>query len=286
MLFNSEPPMSAFKTCYQTGRFTLLLSALLLQAACATLPNPKRQTTDLATHTYALNGTGPTVVFEAGLGAGKESWAPVYQQVSTFSRAFAYDRAGYGISHTRFSRMHTRDADAIVDELRATLRSLELLPPYILVGHSVGGTFMELFARRYPREVAGVVLIDSRSADFSARCRQSDLRGCEPPALLMAMMPAGPRGEFAAAEDTMNEVRTAGPFPNVPLAVLSSGNIGGSDELHQLWMETQRDLAGLSPDANHTICNECSHNIHHDDPELVIDSIRQVVEASGLARQY
>ena len=99
-----------------------------------------------------------------------------------------------------------RDAATIVAELRASLQALDIEPPYVLVGHSIGGTYMELYARSYPEEVAGVVFVDSRHADFTRQCKLADAGGCEPPALALALMPPGPKREMDSAAVTMHQV--------------------------------------------------------------------------------
>ncbi len=118
---------------------------------------------------YVAGGTGtPTVVFEAGLGSnGMDSWALVAPDVAEHARVFAYDRPGYGGSDLTES---PRDAATMVDDLRQLLVTTGHEPPYLLVGHSLGGTLMDLFARTHPDEVAGLVLVDSRHHEYTERC--------------------------------------------------------------------------------------------------------------------
>ncbi len=256
---------------------TVLTIGLVCLAGCATLPPAQRTTTPAATHSHVLNGVGsPTVILEAGLGDGKESWAPVYDQLSQMTRVFAYDRAGYGGSR---SSSRTRDGATIVRELRATLQALELEPPYLLVGHSVGGTYMELYARTYPDEIAGVVLVDSRHADFTRQCKAAGARSCEPPALLSALLPSAPKRELADGDKTMEQVMRAGPFPKVPLVVLTSGKqFRVGDRFQEVWLETQESLAALSDRATHTVCESCGHYIHKDKPELVVSAVNGIIK--------
>ena len=105
-----------------------------------------------------FRGQAPAVVFESGLGSYKETWDKVFPVIATTNAVFAYDRPGIGQS-TMTSR--PRDGATIVEDLRALLKSRNVMPPYVLAGHSAGGLYMQLFARRYPSEVAGVVLVDS-----------------------------------------------------------------------------------------------------------------------------
>ena len=115
--------------------------AIACLSGCSTLPTAHRTTTQEANHTYVLSGQGsPTVILESGLGDGKESWAPVYDQISQLTQVFAYDRAGYGASR---SANQMRDGATIVHELRSTLQALKLQPPFILVIHQLGHLLLQ-----------------------------------------------------------------------------------------------------------------------------------------------
>ena len=250
---------------------------LALSLGCAQLPGVGRVEGERWRQSYALQGTrGPVVVFESGLGDGKESWAQVLEPVSQFARAFAYDRAGYGASQ---SEVDSRDAVAVVSELRRTLEALELTPPYVLVGHSLGGQFVELFARTHPDEVAGVVLVDVRNVSYSERCFAEGLERCTVPWYTRLVMPKAVRGEVDASRRTEATIPSAGPFPEVAVVVLTATQRPGSSEaLKRVWAETQAELVELSPKARQRICDTCGHYIQHDAPELVVDAIRSIVE--------
>ncbi len=100
---------------------------------------------------------GPTVIFEAGIGATNLNWRHIQKTVSRFTGTASYDRSGLGFS----SRCRTaRTPGNIAVELHDLLKRAEIKPPYILVGHSFGGLVMRRFALLYPDEVSGVVLVD------------------------------------------------------------------------------------------------------------------------------
>jgi pimeloyl-ACP methyl ester carboxylesterase len=98
------------------------------------------------------------VVFENGSRANVDSWTKVITALPPDVSVFAYNRPGYGNSQQTDT---PRDGRTIVEELRRDLQQQGLKPPYILVGHSLGGLYMQLFARRHPDEVAGLVLVDA-----------------------------------------------------------------------------------------------------------------------------
>jgi pimeloyl-ACP methyl ester carboxylesterase len=99
----------------------------------------------------------PTVIFEQGWGGGIRDWRKVQQPISALTRACFYDRAGNWWSDPG-ARPST--ADNVTDDLRALLRKGGVAQPVVLVGHSLGGLFATLYADRFPKEVAGLVLVD------------------------------------------------------------------------------------------------------------------------------
>src|SRR3954463_8713951 len=120
-------------------------------------------------------GGAATVVFEAGLGDDWTHWDEVASEVARHARIFAYSRPGYGASGPATT---PRDPKRIVEELRALLASEGYTPPYVLVGDSSGGGYMELFAKSHPGEVVGVVLVEPRHRDFLATCQAAGLDLC------------------------------------------------------------------------------------------------------------
>jgi pimeloyl-ACP methyl ester carboxylesterase len=107
-------------------------------------------------HMLIAGERGPTVVLESGLGGGV-GWKQVRSEVGRFARAVTYDRAGFGKSEPG---PRPRTAEQIAIELRTALGNAGLCPPYILVGHSMGGPYVRVFAARHPQEVSGIVLVD------------------------------------------------------------------------------------------------------------------------------
>jgi pimeloyl-ACP methyl ester carboxylesterase len=107
----------------------------------------------------ACRGTGsPTVVLENGLGEDTPSWAWIVKDVARDTRVCVYDRAGQGWSE---SAAGPQDGVQVAADLHTLLERAGVPGPYVLAGHSVGGTYALTFAARYPRQVAGMVLLDS-----------------------------------------------------------------------------------------------------------------------------
>ena len=100
---------------------------------------------------------GPTIVFEAGIGATSLNWYGLQQDLAGIARTVAYDRGGLGWS----ARWCTeRTPSNVARELHEMLQAARIAPPYLMVGHSFGGLAVRQFAAEYPDEVSGVVLVD------------------------------------------------------------------------------------------------------------------------------
>jgi pimeloyl-ACP methyl ester carboxylesterase len=109
----------------------------------------------------AANETQPTVILDAGLGDFSiSSWVTVQPDISRFARVCSYDRAGIGWSDSAPYK-ESRDAEHIAADLDALLKAGKVPPPYILVGHSLAGYYVRVFAGHHRDEIAGVALVDA-----------------------------------------------------------------------------------------------------------------------------
>lgn len=130
---------------------------------------PPGQLVDVGGYRLHLHCSGqgsPTVVLDAGLGMPSASWVLVQPVVAQWTRVCAYDRAGYGFSDPGPT---PRTSQRIVEELHTLLDRAGERAPYVLAGHSFGGFTMRLFARRFPEQVTGLVLIDASHEDLMTR---------------------------------------------------------------------------------------------------------------------
>jgi pimeloyl-ACP methyl ester carboxylesterase len=117
-------------------------------------------------HLWCTGAGSPTVILEAGAGSPSIVWWKVQPEVSRFTRVCSYDRAGLGWSEQKAG---SRRSLRIADELHALLAAAQEAPPYILVGHSLGGPRTMIFAGRFAGEVAGFVWVDAVHPDQSRR---------------------------------------------------------------------------------------------------------------------
>jgi pimeloyl-ACP methyl ester carboxylesterase len=125
-------------------------------------------------HCTGEEGRAPTVVMDSGLGGTVLDWQLVQPGVAKFARVCSYDRGGMGWSDPG---AQPRTSQQIVEELHALLNNAEVEGPYVLVGHSFGGTNVQLYASQYPDEVAGMVLVDSATEDEMLETLTEELQG-------------------------------------------------------------------------------------------------------------
>jgi pimeloyl-ACP methyl ester carboxylesterase len=242
----------------------------LLATGCASLPVASQGTRihDRWVECATMGQGSPVVVFESGLGADMTAWEKVFPAVAAFTTVFAYSRPGYGASERAAT---ARAGRVVVEELRATLKARGVEPPYLLVGHSLGGLTMQLFARRHPEEVAGLMLVDSTHPNsFQGfdmwRTPVWWMR------LPLALYMSGTRGrEFSAINQTGRDVLYAPELTGKPVTVLSAGT--GPTQGDDL----RSDVARLYPGSRHEWVDS-PHNIQGKRPDVVIAAIREMVE--------
>lgn len=263
----------------------ILLLIAIVVSGCASLPNVMTEQIDNRHAEYVLtrNGNG-IVVFENGLGGTIDWWAKVFPEISKNTSAFAYNRPGYGKSDTVST---PRDGMHIVDELRSLLLSMGLNPPYVLVGHSVGGLYMQWFARRYPSEVSALVLVDST--------HPAQLKGNGSPEnwptwfnLVFGLATSKvAKEELNAINATGESILGLPTFIGKPVIVLSAlrpmkENSALADDAN----EKRKDIARLYPGAKQ-IWVDSGHGIPLENPESIISAIREVLppKQSGNSHQ-
>ncbi|HEX8598892.1 MAG TPA: alpha/beta hydrolase [Chloroflexia bacterium] len=233
----------------------------------------------------------PTVILEHGMGTESGSWARVQQAVAGFTRVCAFDRAGRGTSDPATK---PRTSDDMVADLHALLTNAQVPGPYILAGNSLGGFNARIFAHKYPDEVVGLVLVDSMHQDQFTRVeqalpperpedpeefkafRKSFTQDYKDPAL-------NPEGfDQLTSHEQARAVTSLGDLPMIVLAA-SEFRMRIPDPrfgtyMHNMWHELQRDLARLSSNSKFVAVENSGHFIQIDQPQVVADAIRELVE--------
>lgn len=255
----------------------------------------------------ASAASSPVVVLEAGfMYDGLSAWTALIDEMGDFAPVVAYDRAGVGES----------DPDGevptpghVAENLRSLLNALDAPPPYLLVGHSLGGVFIRMFTALYPDEVAGLVYVDPSDwmrADVSSEYDRAMGISAEGRRRLNAATRATfrelPNASIRAEAEMMFDMSEAGwpdlqglpSMPNVPVTVLMASRFepqpsdaAGRDceprVCHDRRIAFRRSwLAALAdevPAGTLTVVNDSGHFIQNEDPALVVWAIRRTMEA-------
>jgi len=237
----------------------------------------------------------------------------VLPAVATFTRVCAYDRPGtLGEVNPKLDPQgplffpgrsdpvpQPRTARDKVADLHALLSAAHIPGPYVLVGHSAGGLLVRLYASTYPDEVVGMVLLDTTHENTWIRFHEAltPAQWAQFEALTVKnqeLLDAYPEAEqwwTAPLEDDpstgqVRKARAGAPLRPMPLVVLAHGipfdaPFPGwpTGKMEGIMSALQDDLGRLVPGARRGVAAKSGHNIHQDQPELVISAIRQVVEA-------
>jgi pimeloyl-ACP methyl ester carboxylesterase len=222
------------------------------------------------------DSTGPTVVLEGGFGEGIAGWTMVQAEIGKFARVVSYDRAGLGQSELG---PKPRSAKQIATELHTALQNLRVKPPYILVGHSLGGPFIRVFAGMYADEVAGMVLIDPSQETFDEWIREHEPEKLKESKQQIDKLPQGLRDEEAAVPETYTQARAASVPRGIPVILLTAMRDDKmSAEGRRVWGEKHKEWIEKVPGGKLVIAEKSDHFIQVREPQLVIEAIKQVLE--------
>ena len=275
---------------------TFLLGLLLSVLACGSqLSQTKRhedqsfvidQMIDVGGYRLHINCAGhsskgsPTVVMDAGGYDSSETWNKIQPEIAKFARVCVYDRAGLGKSERQPNPSYP--SQEVVKDLHTLLVNALVVRPLILVGHSFGGMNVRLYASKFPQEVVGMVLVDSVHED------EMDRWVAMMPPEIKQQMTGADKAQLARLAVSEGQVRAAHWHSDIPLVVLTHGAVSPGDygipsmaaKGEELRLQMQKALARLSSRSKHIIAEKSGHYIQRDQPQLVIDSVRQVVEAT------
>lgn len=250
------------------------LAVALLMGACAT-PLPP------GSYEQRVSGSrGPVVVFQSGLGDGAGIWSAVQQGLPADITSVAFSRAGVGRSPAASGE---RSPCRIAAEQHEMLQRQGLRPPYVLVGHSLGGLYQYAFGRLYPGEVAAIVLLDPTHPQHWQRL-QREVPASAALIRLARLSPAFTttmRREFDDQERCLDTL-AGKPVPPVPARLLVRARFVPPDSgafervVRDLWVDWARLLGtqGATPVPG------AGHYIQRERPQAVVDAIREVVAAS------
>ncbi|SDD98815.1 alpha/beta fold hydrolase [Auraticoccus monumenti] len=275
-----------------------------------------------------IAGNGePAVVFLPGAGGFGLDLLRVHELVARTTTSVIYDRAGTGWSDDIDL---PRPMDEVIDELRQLLRLLGVEPPHLLVGHSLGGLYVQRHAQRFPDEVAAMLLLDPAHEDWDLYMPEALKMANQPattdmpelPATFIAQYHSAFASLFGAFPDPLRELlvdrhfhaerlrngfreganvlamfdqlRSAGPRPDVPLIILSGAasdatqTLLSSTEVVRQQIEASRrlydDMAAKTPRGEHRVLPDASHlTIPLARPDAVQRAVRDLLGRAAAA---
>lgn len=234
-------------------------------------------------HLHCVGSGSPVVVFDSALGESGLEWQQVAPEIAHSAPACVYDRKGVGYSAPPRTKPHT--ARQMADELHTLLDRASVRRPLVLVGHSIGGITMRLYASTHPDEVAGMVLVES----------------ADDPMVLWSLMPKeateqrrdqlakSPEGldldAFVAGAKEMHALSK--PLGDKPLVVLTRGRAdappSASPEVAQQWFarwkQQQAELLSLSTNSVQIFARDSGHMLPLEAPSFVVTAILEVLTA-------
>ena len=252
-------------------------------------------------HLWCTGDGAPAVILDTGLGGSSAGWGFVQPEVARFTRVCSYDRAGMGYSDPGPS---PRTARRIASELAELLARSGIAGPVVLVGASIAGFDVRVFASDHPERAAGLVLVDASHEDdahevprmarfvpllstigvlrlFGVSFGQS-IESLAPSVRQFAQATRFRAAGYQAAADEIihiresaEEVRSSRRKLTIPVLVVTGAR--GADEN---WRRLQQDQASLSERGCLIIAQQSGHVVAVDQPEIVVDAIRIVVETA------
>ncbi|MDB5872768.1 MAG: hypothetical protein JWQ07_2210 [Ramlibacter sp.] len=249
-----------------------------------TVPARQKLQTRSGALEYVVSGHGqPTIVLLNGAGVTLDGWRALRPAIDRLGTVFAWNR--FGVRGSDAPRLAQTGA-VVVASLRELLAYAGLQPPYVLVGHSLGGLYANLFARLYPRETAAVLFLEATHPDDHKVLQQHETQLTRAIAKVFDMpqwlFRANLHAEIEWVEETVHEIAAAGPFPAVPVTVVT----GGADPPRWLMSPAARQarhahqqaLARLSPQGKQVVAAKSGHFPQLTEPALVLEVLGAMVK--------
>lgn len=251
---------------------------------------------------------GPTVILESGYHNSSDPWgqsdaaAPavgpaVLASLADGHRVCAYDRPGTlrypdppSITDRSSPVAMPRTAQDVVQDLHALLAAARVPGPYVLVGHSLGGLFVRLYAQTYPDQVRALTFVDAFPVEIPS------LMGSDWPAYRQALdrplpqFAAAPSFEVIDIDRSVAQVGAAPALPPIPVVVLTRtepfaipGTVSAeqSAKLEQAWRDATSDLISLRPQTPHLVATGSDHFVQIHQPDLVVAGVRLAMQRSA-----
>lgn len=227
---------------------------------------------------YSLLGDGNSnVVFINGFRMNFNSWDRIYKEISRDFKIFLFNRHGVGKSS---KATINQSGMVIVNELIELLLKLEIKPPYLLIAHSLGGIYANLFARTYPEYVSGIIFVDAphpleivKQKEFKLPFMLHSIN--EGVKSIEKLFDKFKYSEDECIQETLYQLDSSASFPNIPIAVVSGSKKMPfiPKELFDIHQSFQKKLLDLSKYSKQYFCKKSGHFPQITDPEILIKVI-------------
>lgn len=239
-------------------------------------------------HCFEYGKGWPTVVLVSGLESPQEYWDSVIPGLAARTTVVTYDRAGIGKSEIGDLPTHGEQS---AKDLRVLLEKMNVPKPYILVGHSYGGSVARLFASMYPDDMGGLVLEETQHEDVLDEMRKilkgKDLETFEQVLLARFDAPENPRTEADYRNVTREQLKKSRPLPRIPFVILTCADRVKSmqpmfsdeaiEALAKLDSALMNQLAASVPGGRQILVEGTGHNIHVDRPGALIAPVVEMI---------
>ena len=260
-------------------------------------------------------GSGsPTVILQSGFGNAGDIWTltdtstpAVFPALAESNRVCVYDRPGSMITTTTAGGTVTladsalpgrsdpapmpRDPTEVVTELHDLLAAADVQGPFVLVGHSLGGALDVLYARTYPDEVSGLVVVDSPLPPNRDLVDPATWGSVQMMGLDQSLVPDYQLESYDLGR-LFDEIDAAGALPDIPVVVVRRGapSMGGDpipeglpitqaevDALGAAQWDGQAAWAAGVPGAALITVPDTTHYIQNQRPDAVVAAVRQAI---------
>lgn len=231
--------------------------------------------------TKCVGEGGLNIMLVSGQGTPLENWDEIQGRIGSIARVCAYDRLGIG-SSGRLPRSQTFTTFA--EDLDGVIDALALQRPLVVVGHSLGGPIAMAWATSHPDDTAGVVLVDAASVQYVDWYVDG----------MSAEEKAAPRDpadnpEHLDDQVAWSQLRDLPRLGGVPLVVLTHDpthpesvefemSERDPEDIHDAWVEGQRQWALLSDESELVTVEGAGHFIHHYVPNAVTAAILRAMD--------
>ena len=229
-----------------------------------------------------IEGKGsPTIIFISGSGEDHNTWQNVQSIIAENTLTLSYDRAGLGNSD---SSANTKDADGMSQELNSILSKLNLDTKYILVGHSLGCQIAKVYAHKYPSQVKGILFIDPGFNEDSLKTLLTEEEWNNREKMILKYTPPmnwAQKEEKFFINKSCVEADSSFPLPDIPIILLTAAKFNpsfpGAEKELEVKKSYHENWVKQIPGAKHKFIESSRHYIQNEDPDIVIEAIRDLI---------